>query len=706
MEIEEFRKQFIDELRFNAEHEGTEPETQFIEKTLNDLEEIGELNDPIPMSVEMRGARNRILAFDAYAYDEADGALVLIASDFTNQRDTAPTLTNTRIEELYGRMLNFVEESVQGNISKYCDDSDPALLIANEFRKKIGKGMLSTEILRFKFFIISNATLSKQVKNLSKPDLLERPVELNVWTLERFFQTFASNSSEIIEIDTADFDCQGIQCLKADLGQGSEYDAYLGIVPGKFLADIYLKYGSKLLQGNVRAFLSVRGKVNKGIRDTIINHPENFFTFNNGIAIVARSVTFSPDGSRIVHFKDPQIINGGQTTASLANAIIKKEARCGMDTLFVPMKLTVLNVENDMSEEQVEQYNTITKTISQCANSQNAVSDADFFSNHPFHVMMEKLSRKVMAPPVDGNPFQTIWFYERSRGKWEQEQMKLTVAQKKKFCEMHPKNQVIKKEKLAKCYNAILMNPNQVCQSSAINFNRFASVIEKIYEEQRDSINEDFFKKCVSSVILFDSLDSLVGKASWYPKGGNKAQIVPYTISKLMTLIPKGRDLDWHYIWQKQSLYPELAEELLKLAYVTHNFLMDQANGGIVRTISRTQAVWKNFQDYKYTLSDKFIDTLASMAENKAAAQSAKRAHKFNSDVDASVEVFKLGAQYWMKVYNDLVKETVLSYGDCSFIKGIADYITRGNLPSASQCKRLLKIVAKAEDKGYIMPNS
>lgn len=221
----------------------------------------------------------------------------------------------------------------------------------------------------------------------------------------------------------------------------------------------------------------------------------------------------------------------------------------------------------------------------------------------------------------------------------------------------------------------------------------------------KNDMSEDFFKKCVSSVILFDSLDSLVGNASWYPKGGNKAQIVPYTISKLMTLIPKGRDLDWHYIWQKQSLYPELAEELLKLAYVTHNFLMEQANGGIVRTISRTQAVWKNFQDYKYTLSDKFIDTLASMAENKAVAQSAKRAHKFNSDVDASVEVFKLGAQYWIKVYNDLVKETVLSYGDCSFIKGIADYITRGNLPSASQCKRLLKIVAKAEDKGYIMPN-
>lgn len=705
MDIEEYRKQFIDELRFNAEHEGTEPETQFIEKYLSDLEEIGELNDPIPMSVEMRGSRNRLLAFDAYAYDEADGALILIASDFTNERDSTPTLTNSRIEDIYTHMLNFLDECVQGNISKYCDDSDPALIIANEFRKKIGKGLLSTEILRFKFFILSNATLSKQVKNLSKPEFLGRPVELNVWTLERFYQTFASNSSEIIEIDTTDFGCDGIQCLKADIGVDSEYDAYLGIVPGKFLADIYLKYGSKLLQGNVRAFLSVRGKVNKGIRDTIINHPENFFTFNNGIAVVARSVSFSADKTQIVHFKDLQIINGGQTTASLANAIIKKEARYGMDNLYVPMKLTVLNVENDLSEEQVEQYNSITKTISQCANSQNAVSEADFFSNHPFHVLMEKLSKKVMAPPVNGNPYQTIWFYERSRGKWEQEQMKLTPAQKKKFCEMHPKNQVIKKEKLAKCYNTILMNPHQVCQSSAINFNRFAGVIEKIYDENRDSINENFFRKCVSSVILFDTLDGLISKASWYPKGGNKAQIVPYTIAKLMTLIPKGKDIDWRYIWQKQTLYPELAEELLRLAYCTHNFLMDQANGGIVRTISRTQAVWKNFQDYKYTLGETFLSTLVPIEETKNAERAAKRAHKFDAAIDASVEIFNLGANYWIKVYNDLMKENVLSYGDCSFIKGIADYIVKQNLPSASQCKRLVKIVNKAEDKGYIMPN-
>lgn len=518
MDILEFRTQYIDNLRFKAEHEGSEPETQFINQALEDLEAIGELKDPIPMSVEMKGRRGRIMAFDAYAYDDADASLVLIASDFSNERERMLSLTNSRIIELSTRMRNFLDEAVNGSISDYCDDSDEAIDIAKEFKKYIGKGLINTEIMRFKFYILSDSTLSKQVKSVAQEDFLERPVELNVWTIERFFQTFASNSSEIIEFDTSEFGCAGIQCLKADLGNADSYDSYLGIVPGEFLAKLYLKYGSKLLQGNIRAFLSVRGNVNKGIRRTIMEQPHKFFTYNNGIAIVARSVAFSPDGTKIVHFKDPQIINGGQTTASLANAIIRKEAKNGMENIFVPMKLTVLNVENDMSEEEIDKYNDITKTISQCANSQNAVSAADFFSNHPFHVMMEKLSDKVLAPPVDGNPVQTKWFYERSRGKWEQEQMKLTPAQRKKYCDMHPKSQVIKKEKLAKCLNTLAMNPHQVCQNSAINFSRFAEQIEKIYSESRDSINEEYFKKAICSVIIFDKLDTLVNKSSWYPK--------------------------------------------------------------------------------------------------------------------------------------------------------------------------------------------
>ena len=704
MELSEYREQFIDQLRFDADHEGTEPETQFIQKILDELESIGELNDPMPMSIEMKGKRGRIMAFDAYAYDEAESSLILIASDFTNERDKVSTLTNTRITDLYNHMRNFLDEAINGRMSDYCDDSDPAISLAKEFRKKIGKNLLETEILKFKFYILSNSILSDRVKSIEQEDFLERPADLHIWTLERMFETFTSDVSEIVEFDTTEFGCDGIPYLKADLGNDSEYDAYMGIVPGKFLADLYLKYGSKLLQGNVRAFLSVRGKVNKGIRNTIINNPENFFTYNNGIAIVARSIGLSDDKSRIVHFKDLQIINGGQTTASLANAIIRKEDKKGMDNLFVPMKLTVLNVDNDMSEEEIERYNDITKTISKCANCQNPVSDADFFSNHPFHVMMEKLSQKVLAPPVAGKPYQTRWFYERSRGKWEQEQMKMTQAQRKTFAEKSPKNQVIKKEKLAKCLNTILMNPQQVCQSSAINFSRFADYVEKIYDESKESINEEFFKKGVCSVIIFDELDTLINKAEWYPKGGNKAQIVPYSIAKMMSLLPKDRDIDWVSIWNKQTMYPQLQKELLRLAQITDKFLLAQANGGIVRTISRNNTVWNSFKQEKYQLSDNFVASLVSIEETRAAESAAKREHKFNSNIEVGVEIFRLGSDYWMKVYSDLNKANLLSYGDLEFIKSIAGYIAKMMLPSAAQCKRLMKIVNNAEDKGYIMP--
>ena len=308
-------------------------------------------------------------------------------SDFQNTIEKT-TLTNTRIDELYSRMRNFIVEAYNGDIRRFCDAANPIIDIAKELKTRIGTGSLNTEILKFKFFIITNSVLSVQVKSTTKEDILERPVEINLWTLERFYQAKMSNVYESIRINCRDFNCEeGIQCLKANLGDNNAYDSYMAIVPGKFLADIYLKHGSRLLEGNVRAFLSVRGKVNRKIRETIIGkHPENFFTYNNGIAVVAHSIELSSDGARILSFNDFQIINGGQTTASLASAIVKKEA--GADNfakIFVPMKLTVLNVDGDLSEEEEAKYNEITQQISKSANCQNPVSDADFFSNDPFH---------------------------------------------------------------------------------------------------------------------------------------------------------------------------------------------------------------------------------------------------------------------------------------------------------------------------------
>lgn len=705
MEINEYRIEFLNTIRNEANLDGNDVDDQFVNSALAQLEEMGELIDPYPFSCEMRGTNNRSLAFDAYGYDDADSSIVLLISDFQNTVEKT-TLTNTRIDELHNKMRYFIEEAYHGNIRRYCDDSDPVIDIAKEFKKRIGINTLNTEVLKFKFFIITNSVLSTQVKSLIKENLLDRPVELNLWTLERFFQAKLSNTFESIQINCMDYGVSGIQCLKANLGESNAYDSYMAIVPGKFLADLYLKHGSRLLEGNVRAFLSVRGKVNKKIRETIIGkHPENFFTYNNGISVVAHSIVLSPDKSKIISFNDFQIINGGQTTASLASALVKKEAGAeNFEKIYVPMKLTVLNVDNDMTEEEEAHSNEIIQQISKSANCQNPVSDADFFSNDPFHVIMETLSLKHMAPPVNGSPHQTIWYYERSKGRWEQEQMKMTDGQRAKYQARSPKHQVVKKEKLAKCLNAVYMNPHTVCEGSANNMKAFANTIESIYEQSKDNINEVFFKRAIGAVILFDTADRIVNKAPWYPRGGNKAQIVPYTIAKIIHSIPKGYELDWRTIWQKQMLYPALVHQIEIVAEQTHRYLCD-SEGVIVREYAKKAGTWKKFRDnYTISLTDDFIATIININESKEDARAAAKARRFNSDIELEVEVFNKGYAYWMNFNKDLEKEKLLSPGDRDFVKSIASYVSRGSLPTKAQIKRLLKVIHKAEDEGYIMP--
>ena len=106
-----------------------------------------------------------------------------------------------------------------------------------------------------------------------------------------------------------------------------------------------------------------------------------FFAFNNGITATAREVKFDNNGEgiAIVEITDFQIVNGGQTTASLYHTNLKDKA--SLDKVFIQIKLSV--VISDSAEETVQK-------ISEYANTQNKVNAADFFSNHPFHIRMEE----------------------------------------------------------------------------------------------------------------------------------------------------------------------------------------------------------------------------------------------------------------------------------------------------------------------------
>jgi len=701
MNIDEYRVEFMEGLRTDAIINNTDTDDEFVKITLDTLEQLGEVRDPIQFYFGKQGRRNRMMQFHAYAYDEADSSIVLLISDFQDTLDPG-TLTKTQIDTLYRRMTAFIEEAYSGNLKEYCDDADETLNVACEFKKKIGTEHIQGTVLKFKFFIISNSRLSTMVKTLKKDDLLDRPVELNVWTIERFFDLAQSSKNEPIDINVKDYGVSGLPCLKAKMSEELDYDAYLAIVPGKFLADIYISHGSRLLEGNVRAFLSVRGKVNRGIRNTIIKEPENFFTYNNGIATTAESVDVieTSRGLEIVNIRDLQIINGGQTTASLASAIIKKD-NIELKNIFVPMKLTVIKPVED-TEEQETRYSDMIRQISRCANCQNPVTDADFFSNSPFHILMERMSKKYLAPPVQGNPHPTVWYYERSRGKWEQEQMKMTKSERDKFKQKHPKDQRVTKEKLAKCLNTYYCLPHIVSYGSAKNMKHFGEEIEKTYQASKEKFNEFFYKNAICSVIIFDSVDRLVNKQPWYPKGGNKAQIVPYTIAKIILSIPKGKSINIAEIWQKQSLYPSFFHEVEIVSKIVHEFLAD-SSGVIVREYAKDSKTWERFKHIPYMLSPKFMADLIDIVEIQVEADRAKKEQRIDNGIEIEMQVWGFGADYWRRLLQEGIQKKILTPTEMDFLKLGAQFDSPNpRIPSTAQARRMMEIRQKLDDEGIL----
>src|SRR5262249_27626882 len=159
--------------------------------------------------------------------------------------------------------------------------------------------------------------------------------------------------------------------------------------------------------------------------------------YNNGISATASEAGFvERDGAlRLAKLRHLQIVNGGQTTASIFN-VMKKDKGVNLDRIRVQMKLSVIKPE--LVDEMVPR-------ISQYANSQNKVSDADFFSNHPFHVRIEGISRRLWAPAPEGVLTQTHWFYERARGQYANASAWLKPAKKREFDLQNPRGQVMTK---------------------------------------------------------------------------------------------------------------------------------------------------------------------------------------------------------------------------------------------------------------------
>jgi hypothetical protein len=393
-----------------------------------------------------------------------------------------------------------------------------------------------------------------------------------------------------------------LPCIVAN-NQNEEYQSFLSVIPGEVLASIYEQYGSRLLEQNVRSFLQFTGKINKGIRRTIMDEPHMFLAFNNGIAATAEEVQLvdlpNGKGKAIGFVRDLQIVNGGQTTASIYHTW--KKDKKDISEIYVPVKLSVVKKKDKFSE--------IVGRISEYANTQNKVSVVDLSSNKPSHIELEKLSRAIWAPPKKGETQQTIWFYERARGQYKNAILKygFTPSKKKAFELKNPKSQVFSKEDLAKYVNGwqevydgkkLVIGPHFVVRGNQKNYVQFMNYN---FDKKPDNI---FFEDAIAKAILFRAAEKVYGVKP-NAIGDMRYITVPYSIAWLGYQL--DYKLDLYKIWKNQSISDKLGDLLYKAMSKIEAFIKKNAPGSLYGEYAKKEECWNAVKNEDFDIDLSYI---------------------------------------------------------------------------------------------------
>ncbi|MFA7030174.1 MAG: AIPR family protein [Candidatus Cloacimonadaceae bacterium] len=602
IDITDFKKEIWTDIKTTAQIDGEGSSAAFVKiiaKYLCDADVLSELISSFYLG---RGRRNRNLRVDGYSYEEIDNSMTLVICDYQDE-EKRDALTKTEAEKHFDKLKYFIEEGVEGRLE--VEESTPVSDLVNYLTSDTSR----ENIHKFRLFLITNTVMSTRIKELPSDAIFGIPVELQIYDLERVFQLSTSNTGrENIEIDFQKL-AGGIPCIEASDLNTENYKSYLCIIPGKTLADIYDMYGGRLLEENVRMFLSNNKGVNAKIKKTILQNPERFFAYNNGISVTVRKLSIEKrrEGSYITYTDDFQIINGGQTTASLSTARYKDKA--GLDNIYVPMKLTW------MIDRDQDSANQLIRDISYSANSQNKVTDTDFFSTHPFHIRMEKLSRNILAPPIGGAQYATQWFYERVRGQYLQSQARMTKANKDKFILRNPKSQVINKTDVAKVLNTWAMKPDEVSKGAQSNFKDFAEDITASWEINKDIYDEQYFKETVALYILFKYTENMITHQSWY-EGGFRANIVTYSLAFFHKCINEQfphQKLDLMLIWNRQSVPDTIKDDLISISKLVYATITDEDRPikNVTQWCKRPKC-WEQVQQSYLSLNEKIKVLLIS----------------------------------------------------------------------------------------------
>ncbi|HBG05154.1 MAG: abortive phage infection protein [Geobacteraceae bacterium GWC2_58_44] len=576
MDMLEFLKQTQGEVRTEVAERmmlaGTDypyQELVFAEIVMQYMSEIGMTFEPVICHYTAK-IRNANLRLSGYAVSDDADQIDLFVSLYNGVDEITP-VSDSETKTAAEQCLRFVTECAKGTLAKTIPPSQDAYTLAMTVQDAYAT------LDQIRIYVITDR--QAKAKNFKPIEVKGKTVKLEVMDIERLHRHWAEGKPrDEIVMNFEEICGGGLPCVYVPRIE-EDYDCALTVFPGEALRFVYDKFGPRLLEANVRSFLSATGKVNKGIRDTLKEAPERFMAYNNGIVVIADEVRLgrAEDGTPVILWmKGMQIVNGGQTTASIYFTK-KKESTIDLRRVRVPAKVLILHSDDKEAEE------VLISSISRFANSQNAVRQADLSANKPFHVEIEKHANNVYCPDGIGR-----WFYERAAGSYNVMLARegTTPARLRQLKEVRPTGRKITKTDLARYLNAWDQKPDVVSLGSQKNFERFMESVED--KEVAGGLPDvQFYKQMIAKAIIFKTVQKLV--RPMFP--AFQANVAAYLVSVAAKII--GDRLDFDKIWQKQEISSQMKEQLKVWAVEVNDALHRSSNGKMISEWAKKAECWE-----------------------------------------------------------------------------------------------------------------
>lgn len=682
LDVADFRRSLIADVN-EAKTGGTAAQPDFSDNVFTDictgwLSEVAFTENPEVCHFE-RSFGTRTARANGYGVsDDEDIVDIYIACfDGTGDLGSIPPDDIRRA----GRHARTFVEKARGDLLETLDPSHPDYGMVERLRE------VAPETDRYRVIVLTDSKCSLNAIEAEEVD--GTPLSYEIVDIERLYRLVkAGLPRDEIVVDFTSFAPDGLHCLHAP-EISKDYDAYLALIPGEILYQLYDRYGPRLLERNVRSFLQARGKVNRGIRDTLRTRPDRFMAYNNGIVATVDEIEVSHDtatGARyITAVKGLQIVNGGQTTASIHRA--RRNDRVDLSAVYVPAKISLIDAS--LIDEMVP-------AISLYANSQNNIQMADFSANDPYHVQMSRMSSEIWCPGELGR-----WFYERTRGEYDVEKSRTarTPAQLVRFNEKTPRQRKFDKVELAKFILSWDQKPDKVSLGGQKCFAWFMQDLSETHGKGWQP-DETYYRHAIAKAILYKQAAGITRKEA-FP--AYRAQVATYLVAYLSHRT--GRQVDLDAIWKRQELSSELLGLMRGWAYEIRDAIVATSNGRNVTEWCKKAECWKAIRGLDLSLPSTLPSEIGGTGEGDSPGPNGRRAPVSGltpAELDAMHRCQAVSAKDWIAVSQWGSETGALQKWQCGIAATLSGYAAGdwARAPSPKQAKHGVEILRLAEGEG------